>query len=195
MIKNSSSWRYSKGATLLEVMIAAVILGIGLLGIAALQMTSLQGSGNAEYRGRSSDLAWSLADRMRANLPGITNYASSTTAAGFNCVAPTPCAMYPGSTTVVSLCSAAQIAAYDLWEISCSNGRKKRISDGFPEDNDGGVRGELPGGNMFVTSTTNASGIISSILITWQTRATDNAAETLTDRVSITVMPGTDPTL
>ena len=71
----SPGWRYNKGTTLLEVLIAAVILGIGLLGIAALQMTSMQGSANAEYRGRASDLAWSLIDRMRANLPGVVSNA------------------------------------------------------------------------------------------------------------------------
>lgn len=195
MIKSSCRWRYSKGATLLEVMIAAAILGVGLLGIAALQMTSLQGSSNAEYRGRASDLAWSLADRMRANLPGIASYASTAAA---NCTAPVAiCAMVPGASDAsgVSICSPTQIVAYDLWEIRCSNGRKKRITDGYPEDNDGGIRGSLPGGTMLVTSTTNASGPIANIQINWQTRTTDNSAQTLTDRLSITVMPGTDPTL
>ncbi|GMT41575.1 MAG: hypothetical protein IEMM0001_2310 [bacterium] len=179
MIKSSCRWRYSKGATLLEVMIAAAILGVGLLGIAALQMTSLQGSSNAEYRGRASDLAWSLADRMRANLPGIAGYAS---AIATNCTAPLAiCAMVPGATdtSAVTQCTPAQVAAYDLWEIRCSNG----------------VRTALPGGTMLVTSTTNASGPIANIQINWQTRTTDNSAQTLTDRLSITVMPGTDPTL
>ena len=191
MIKNSSSWRYGKGATLLEVMIAAVILGVGLLGIAALQMTSLQGSANAEYRGRASDLAWSLADRMRANLPGIDGYVSAVAA---NCNAPVICAMTPGATdlTAVTQCTHAQIATYDLWEIRCSNGRIKLAADGYLEDSDGGIRGELPGGTMLVTSTTAAT---YQIQINWLTRTTDNSAQTLTDRLSITVMPGTDPAL
>ena len=173
MMKNFCRWRYSRGATLLEVMIAAVILGVGLLGIAALQMTSLQGSSNAEYRGRASDLAWSLAERMRANLPGIASYAS---AIATNCTAPVSCAMVPGSTTSVSSCLPQDIAAYDLWETRCSNG----------------VKTALPGGTMLVTSTTNASGAIANIQINWLTRTTDNSAKTLTDRLSITVMPGTD---
>lgn len=176
MMKNSCRWRYSKGATLLEVMIAAVILGVGLLGIAALQMTSLQGSSNAEYRGRAADLAWSLAEKMRANLPGIASYAS---AIATNCTAPAAtCAMVPGATgtSAVTQCTPAQIAAYDLWETRCSNG----------------VRTALPGGTMLVTSTTNASGAIANIQINWLTRTTDNSAKTLTDRLSISVMPGTD---
>jgi len=193
MIKNSSSWRYSKGATLLEVMIAAAILGVGLLGIAALQITSLQGSSNAEYRGRASDLAWSLGERMSANLPGIDGYESPLQAA--NCNAPAArCAMIPGAADLsgVTQCTPAQVAAYDLWEIRCSNGRKKRIADGYLEDNDGGIRGELPGGSMLVTSTTTAT---YQIQINWQTRNTDNSTQTLTDRISVTVMPGTDRNL
>lgn len=178
MMKSSCRWRYSKGATLLEVMIAAVILGVGLLGIAALQMTSLQGSSNAEYRGRASDLAWSLAERMRANLPGIASYAS---AIATNCTAPVAtCAMVPGATgtSAVTQCTPAQIAAYDLWETRCSNG----------------VKTALPGGTMAVgvDLTTNPDGPVASIVINWLTRTTDNSAQTLTDRLSITFMPGTD---
>jgi len=154
MMKSSCRWRYNKGATLLEVMIAAFILGVGLLGISALQMTALQGSSNAEYRGRASDLAWSLADRMRANLPGLASYVSPVAT---NCNVPAAsCAMTPDAsgTTGVTQCSPAQIAAYDLWETRCSNG----------------VRTALPGGTMLVTSTTNASGAIANIQINWLTR-------------------------
>ena len=183
MKKNLTNWRYSKGMSLLEVLIAAVILGVGLLGISALQMTALQGSSNAEYRGRASDLAWSLADRMRANLLSLNSYVSPIAT---NCTAPAAiCAMIPGTTgtTGVTQCTPAQIAAFDLWEIRCSNGLKKS------NNVDGGIRGELPGGTMFVTSTTVGT---YQIQIDWRTRSTDNAAQTLTDKVVMTVVPGSD---
>ena len=169
--------RYNKGTTLLEVLIAAVILGIGLLGIAALQMTSLQGSANAEYRGRASDQAWSLMDRMRANLPGVvTSDYLSTTAA--NCDnQPTACAMTPGATTAIGTCSAAQVAAWDLWEIRCSNG----------------VQDALPGGTMLVTSTTSTT---YQIEINWLTRTDDDSDdEAYSDKMTVNFMPWTDPTL
>ncbi|MCW4245707.1 MAG: type IV pilus modification protein PilV, partial [Candidatus Thiodiazotropha taylori] len=57
--------------TLIEVLIAAVIIGVGLLGVASLQITALQGASNADYRSRATDLTAALADRMRANLFGV----------------------------------------------------------------------------------------------------------------------------
>ncbi|WP_419653319.1 type IV pilus modification protein PilV [Thiolapillus sp.] len=76
-----------RGTTLVEVLIAAVIVGIGLLGIASLQVKALQASTDAEYRAKATDIAWALADRMRANLASNTsngNHYISTTALASN---------------------------------------------------------------------------------------------------------------
>lgn len=56
-----------KGFTLLEVMIAVLVLGIGLLGMAHLQITSLKQSQSAEFRSQASVLTADMFDRMRAN--------------------------------------------------------------------------------------------------------------------------------
>lgn len=55
------------GFTLLEVMIAVLILGIGLLGLAHLQITSLKHNQSAEFRSYASVMAADMLDRMRAN--------------------------------------------------------------------------------------------------------------------------------
>jgi type IV pilus assembly protein PilV len=57
----------SKGFTLIEVLIALVILAIGLLGMATLMMTSLQSSQSAYLRSQASLLAYDITERMRAN--------------------------------------------------------------------------------------------------------------------------------
>lgn len=57
----------SKGFTLIEVLIAVVILAIGLLGMATLMMTSLQSSQSAYLRSQASLLAYDITERMRAN--------------------------------------------------------------------------------------------------------------------------------
>ncbi|HZD53198.1 MAG TPA: type IV pilus modification protein PilV [Woeseiaceae bacterium] len=56
-----------RGLTLVEVLIALLILSIGLLGLAGLQTASLKFNTSAYYRTQATALAYGLADRMRAN--------------------------------------------------------------------------------------------------------------------------------
>lgn len=53
------------GATLIEVLVAIVVLSIGLLGLAGLQMTGLQSNHSAYLRSQATLLAYDLSDRMR----------------------------------------------------------------------------------------------------------------------------------
>jgi type IV pilus assembly protein PilV len=56
-----------RGTTLVETLVALVVLSVGLLGIAALQMASLSNNRGAHMRSQASVLAYDIADRMRAN--------------------------------------------------------------------------------------------------------------------------------
>ena len=55
------------GFTLVEVLIALVVLSIGLLGIAALYLETLRANRTALFRTQAVTLAADLADRIRAN--------------------------------------------------------------------------------------------------------------------------------
>lgn len=55
------------GFTLVEILVAVLVMAIGLLGIAALQTTALQFTRGAYYRSQATTLAYDIADRMRAN--------------------------------------------------------------------------------------------------------------------------------
>jgi type IV pilus assembly protein PilV len=57
----------NKGFTLVETLVALVILSAGLLGVAALQFTSLQNNNSAVFRSQATYFAYDIADRMRAN--------------------------------------------------------------------------------------------------------------------------------
>lgn len=59
--------RVQRGTTLIETLVALLVLSIGLLGVAALQMASLQNNRGALMRSQASVLAYAIADRMRAN--------------------------------------------------------------------------------------------------------------------------------
>lgn len=61
----------SKGFTLIEVLIAVLVLSIGLLGLAALQTSGLGMNHSAYLRTQATILAADMADRMRANRAGI----------------------------------------------------------------------------------------------------------------------------
>ncbi|MFW2438864.1 MAG: type IV pilus modification protein PilV [Arenicellales bacterium] len=58
------------GFTLLEVLIAVLVLGVGLLGLAQLQTTGLQNTHSANQRTVATQLAYEMTDRIRANKAG-----------------------------------------------------------------------------------------------------------------------------
>jgi type IV pilus assembly protein PilV len=104
--------RNNKGFTLLEVMIAVFVLAIGLLGVAALQMTGVKNNHSANIRTQATELSYNLADRMRANIEGTVagNYLGSAgPGVAFNCGLASP-ATYPAGNT----CTDVQMAQADL---------------------------------------------------------------------------------
>jgi type IV pilus assembly protein PilV len=58
---------HTKGFTLVEALVALLVLSIGLLGVAALQLTALQNNNNALFRSQATYLAYDITDRIRAN--------------------------------------------------------------------------------------------------------------------------------
>lgn len=68
----------SKGMTLIEVLVALLIVSIGLLGLAALQANSLKFNHSAYLRTQATQLAYDMGERIRANreeaLINNTNY-------------------------------------------------------------------------------------------------------------------------
>lgn len=55
------------GFTLIEVLVAIMVLSLGLLGLAGLQATSLQANHSAYLRSQASVLSYDIIDAMRAN--------------------------------------------------------------------------------------------------------------------------------
>ena len=60
-----------RGLTLIELLVAVLILSIGMLGIAGLQLGALKSNTNAFYASQGIWLAYDMADRMRANNVGV----------------------------------------------------------------------------------------------------------------------------
>lgn len=72
-----------RGFTMLEVLIALFVLSLGLLGLAALQATSLALNTDSYLRTQATFFAYDILDRMRANPVGVSSgaYDVTTTAA------------------------------------------------------------------------------------------------------------------
>jgi len=182
-----------RGTTLVEVLVAAVIIGIGLLGIASLQTRAMQASTDAEYRARATDIAWSLADRMRANLLANTDqgsdYISATAMSSCPSTPPNNCSMRTDANdaTGVDQCTPAQMAAYDLYQARCATNR--------------GAKEALPGGQLTVSCndriTTDSDpctpGSEMLITITWSTREEVLDSNAKEDSLTMTVITGKDP--
>ena len=67
-----------RGFSLIEVLIALIILSVGMLGIAGLYVQSMQAGRTSMFRHNAVTLAGDIADRIRANPAGGTAYTAAT---------------------------------------------------------------------------------------------------------------------
>lgn len=108
--RRTNAMKTNSGFTLIEVLISVVVLAGGLLGLAALQATTVRNNQSAYHRSVATQLAYDMSDRMRINLVGVTagNYndkvATTDDCAGNN------------------NCTAVQMAGYDLAQWNGPNG-------------------------------------------------------------------------
>jgi type IV pilus assembly protein PilV len=93
------------GFTLVEILVAIVVLSIGLLGIAKLSLGSVQSNGSAFMRSQATELVQQIVDDMHANQPEAVA-GSYNIALGANPGAAPNC--------VTAVCTTTQIATFDL---------------------------------------------------------------------------------
>ena len=96
------SSKHQSGVGMVEVLVALVVMSVGMLGIASLYVTTLQAKTTSLSRMKAVNLAYDIADRIRANSAAGAAYvlATSTVTTATNCYA--------------ADCTAAQMAASDL---------------------------------------------------------------------------------
>lgn len=146
-------WGRQAGFNLLEVLITLVVLSVGLLGLAGLQLQSLQYNHSAYLRSQASLQAYDIVDRIRANHRCLRdsddcpyNTSESADAADRGCNE--------------SDCAIQQMAEHDLYEWNAANEARLPAGSGtvelidsdnniyeitvrWQEDQDSGTRAEF----------------------------------------------------
>jgi len=101
-----------RGFSMIELLVAVLVMGIGVLGITGLQMVSLQNNRGALVRAEAVQLAYDMLDRIRANpAPGV-NYG------GLNLATPPVAA----PNCHANACTAAEMVTFDQTVWKCSLG-------------------------------------------------------------------------
>lgn len=174
------SMRQSSGFSLIEVLIALVIIAIGLLGIAGMQALALSNTNQARLRSLAAIEAASMAAAMRANRgywaagtapaslgvqgsSGSTATFASTTLSGGLTATTTDCANTTGA------CTASVMAAYDAQ----SWGRDLAMI--------------LPGGSGAIAcSTTVGIPVICNVSVSWTEKQLQTEGGTATATPTLT---------
>jgi len=99
----------SRGFTLLEILIALLILSVGLLGLAGLQVNGLRSNQDSYYLSQAMAQAYDMADRIRANRTGAGSY---------NGISGIP-SSDPDCTS--KSCSSADMETHDLFQWNTAN--------------------------------------------------------------------------
>ena len=133
----SDRFRSQSGLTLIEVLIAVVVLAIGLLGIAGLQSAALSNNLISYQYTQASTLAQSMIERMRANREGVRSGAYAIAANATPPVASVNCAS--------TVCSSGQQAQWDIAAIYTQLSASADATN-IPS----GPRGVLPGSRLSI---------------------------------------------
>jgi len=94
----------SGGYTLIEILVSVLVLAIGLLGLAQLQLFSIQNTHSSHLRSVATSLAYDMADRVRANPAAFQT-------GGYN----NPAAVQDGSCLAAG-CAPGAMAGHDAYE-------------------------------------------------------------------------------
>lgn len=104
--------RCEAGVSLIEVLVAILVVSFGVLAMSGLLTNSTRYGKTSEFRAIATLLANDIADRMRANIEGVT--ANNYVLAGEYEYLSGPPAADPKCSSAASPCTAAEMAAKDV---------------------------------------------------------------------------------
>ena len=157
--------RKQRGLSLIELLVAVLLMGIAVLGITALQMVSLQNNRAALYRAEAVQLAYDMMDRIRANPDDGVAAGTANNGMDLDEVPAEPATLCHQAD-----CTQAQMVAFDLAMWKCSLGGMNdedfctalRAAGALPSEDD---QPGLPGGDGSIAI--DADGVI-TVRVEWQ---------------------------
>lgn len=167
MRASSAPARRQGGVGMIEVLVAILVLSIGVLGYAGLQLTALGNAEDAHHRTQALAIAQDLVERVAANPAGWGVYvnAANWPDAGLpNTV--------PGNWTqcITAQCNANTMAGWDVAQIRWL------------------AANSLPNGRVFASDNCSASGIL-CVNVGWNETAADGCDPTSEDCVRLEALP------
>ena len=147
--------KHTVGFSLIELLVSLVIVSVGVLGVASLQIRSLQQNREAFFRAEATYLANSIMDRIRANTSQVYSL-------------PIDQAPIAATTCLSTNCTSAQMASFDLAEWQCSIRSINEAGATYPICSQLGVTGALPLGSGRVTESLTTANLF-EVEVQWST--------------------------
>lgn len=175
-----------RGIGIIEVLVALLVVSIGVLGVAGLQLAGLQNSAGSFNRAKALLLAENMATQMRNNPEAIAN-------GGFNSFdsSNVSCATRPvpycqaSATGAGDYCTPAELASFDSALVACGDwgGTNSRQ----------GVNGSLPNGQISIQCDTAPCDADSTytVSVSWTEgqHVTSDRDDTVTRSVQVKMRP------
>ncbi|MBL7252277.1 type IV pilus modification protein PilV [Alloalcanivorax sp. C16-2] len=140
------------GVGMVEILVALLVLAIGVLGYAGLQLSALKGSESAQTRSQATALARDALERILVNGAAQATYLDKSQWGGaqqsFGDAPPTDC--------YDSACSSDQMAAWDIEQLEWQAGSL------------------LPAGRIQVEPCDTGGGITSCVVVAWRDQDIDD---------------------
>lgn len=159
---NGACSRRQAGVSLIEVLVATLVLSVGFVGQAAMQVVGVRTSNESLYRSQAVALAGSMVERLsafeslRLNLPNVDSRQ-------MDCASPPrSCETQHGA--MAQSCSATEMLAWDVHATYCG----RPASVGLRA---GGIRQLLPAGRLRIQSGRGPGTV--DVVVSWSEFETD----------------------
>lgn len=143
------------GFNLIEVLVTLVVLSVGLLGTAAMQMVSKKSTFESMQRTAAAWSATDILERMRVNNTELDSYLGMAAVDGMP---------VPARNCDLELCDPLQIAEFDRWRVS-------NVLGGVAETGASGATGGLVESTLCINGPADGSSGFYEVAIAWRGNA------------------------